>query len=255
MEQQREILSKIGTPIEPPAMKPCWRIAAFAGIPFWIAAFALWYQKGIDEWLLFFFNPARMDYSPLVKLSELLSDYGIAAITIIYILYFLAALKFKQLDAPLTIYLFILTSLGISGIAGDLLKEILARPRPIVTYADQIIVFSQSTSPAIPSGHATKSVAMVLPFLIFVSSRSNWHKTIKLLLITLALGTSFSRIVLGAHYLSDVFGGFGTAFIGLPFAIAFSMMVLKQTTQEQLPRMSKVWGILLLVLVAIFSFI
>jgi len=253
MEQQRETSSEIGTPIEPPAMKPCWRIAVFAGIPFWIAAIALWYQKGIDEWLLFFFNPARIDYSLLVKLSALLSDYGIAAITIIYILYFLAALKFKQLDAPLTIYLLILISLGISGIAGDLLKEILARPRPIVTYADQIIVFSQSTSPSIPSGHTVKSLALVLPFLVFVSSHSNWHKTIKLLLIILAIGISFSRIVLGAHYLSDVLGGYGTACIGLPFATLFSMMVLRQTTQEQLPRMSKIWGFLLLVLVAVFS--
>ena len=214
----------------------------------------LWFQKGIDERVLFFFNPARIEYTPLVSISELLSDYGMAAITIIYIIYFLAALKVKQLDAPLTIYLFIVMSLGLSGIAGDLLKEIFARPRPIATYAEQIIVYSQSTSPAMPSGHTTKSVALVLPFLIYVSSRSNWHKIIKVLLIVLALGTSFSRIVLGAHYLSDILGGFGMAFVGLPFAMLFASIILKQSTQEQLPMLSKVWFVLLLVLMAIFSF-
>lgn len=243
----------MGTPITPPDMKPSWQIAAFAGIPLWIAAIVLWYQKGIDERLLFFFNPARIDYTPLVRLSELLSDYGIAAITIIYIIYFLAALKFKQLDAPLTIYLFLVLSLSLSGVAGNLIKELFARPRPTATFAEQITVYSQSTSYAIPSGHATQSFALILPFLVYVSNRSNFHKYIKAVLIIVALSTSFSRIVLGAHYLSDVLGGFGTACIGLPIAILFSIINLKDSTQEELPMLSKIWGVLLLVVVGLFS--
>jgi undecaprenyl-diphosphatase len=252
MEQQ-EKPARTGTPVKLPAMKPSWQIAAFAGIPFWVAAIVLWLQKGIDERLLLLFNPARINYKPIVGISELLSDYGIAIITIIYIIYFLTALKFKQLNAPLTIYLFLVMSLSLSGVAGNLLKEFFARPRPIETYAEQLFVYSESTSYSIPSGHATQSVALILPFIVYVSSRSRLHKTIKILLIVLAFSTSLSRIILGEHYLSDVLGGLGTACIGLPFAIFFSRINLKNLTEEELPMLSKIWGILFLVVVALFS--
>jgi undecaprenyl-diphosphatase len=253
MEHQQEKTSTPGTPTKLPAMKPSWQIALFAGIPFWIAAIALWLQKGIDERLLFFFNPARIEYSPLIWLSELLSDYGIAAITIIYIIYFLAALKFKQLDAPLTIYLFLVLSLSLSGVAGNLLKELFARPRPFTTYAEQIFVYSDSSSYSIPSGHATQSAALILPFIVYVSSRSRLHRMLKIVLITLTFSILLSRITLGEHYLSDVLGGLGTACIGLPFAIFFSRSNLKDTTQDELPMLSKIWWVLLLVVVGIFS--
>ena len=119
------------TPIPLPDMKFIWWIAATLGILFWVGAFFLWFQKGLDEALLFYFNPARIEYTALIRISEFFSAYGMATITVVYLTYLLASQKFKQLNAPLTIYLFIIMSLGLSGIAGDLVKEVFARPRPI----------------------------------------------------------------------------------------------------------------------------
>jgi hypothetical protein len=58
--------------------------------------------------------------------------------------------------------------------------------------------------------------------------------------------------VLGAHFLSDVLAGIGTALIGLPLSMLFANMVLRKAKQEQLPFLSIVWGILLIFLTAVF---
>jgi hypothetical protein len=68
----------------------------------------------------------------------------------------------------------------------------------------------------------------------------------------IAAGVCFSRIVLGAHYLSDVLAGIGMAFIGLPFSMMFANMVFRKVKQEQLPMLSYVWGFLLIFLTAVF---
>ena len=41
-------------------------------------------------------------------------------------------------------------SFGIGGIAGDLLKEVLDRPRPFIEYAGQITAITHPKTPAFP---------------------------------------------------------------------------------------------------------
>jgi len=68
----------------------------------------------------------------------------------------------------------------------------------------------------------------------------------------IASGVCVSRIVLGAHYVSDVIAGIGMALIGLPFSMMFANMILRKITQEKLPTLSKVWGVLLIFLIFVF---
>ena len=241
-----------GTSINLPDTKKIWIICAVIGAILWLIALALWWQGGIDEAILFYFDPARVAYTPLVVLSQWLSSYGMAVITSIFVIYRLCAFMFTSLDAPLTIYCYTICSYGLSGILGDLLKFVLGRPRPITTYGGQILAYSQSATPAIPSGHATKSIALILPFLFLVSSSKTIHKTIKIVIGVIGCGVCFSRIVLGAHYVSDVLAGIGTALIGLPLSMLFSNMILRKVRQEQLMRLSIVWSLLLIFLTAIF---
>ena len=241
-----------GTPIEKLGTRKSWVLYLTLGILLWFVALILWWQMEIDETLLFYFSPARKAYTSLVALSQWLSSYGMAVITSLFVVYRLASLKFRSLNAPLTIYFYTICSFGLSGILGDLLKFVFARPRPIATYGFQIFASSQSLSYAIPSGHATKSVALILPFLLLVSGSKNLHRVFKLIIVVIAAGVCFSRIVLGAHYLSDVLAGIGTALIGLPLSMLFANMVLRNSKQEQLFRLSIVWAILLIVLTAIF---
>ncbi len=241
--------------IHTPVSKKMWLYSLIFGSLFWIIGLILWGQQGIDKTVLFYFNDGRIAREPIVVLSQWLSSYGMAVITTILVLYLLGSLKFKQWNAPVTVYLYTICSLGLSGIAGDLLKEVFARPRPITTFINEIVVISQSTSPAIPSGHATKSIALILPFIFLVSNSNNIHKTIKVLIALIAGGVCMSRILLGAHYVSDVVAGIGMAVIGLPLTMLFANMILKQSKEEQLPMMSRVWGILLIFLTVIFMII
>lgn len=241
-----------GTSIFLADTKRIW-IACFAfGAVFWIMGLILWGQQGIDKAVLFYYNPMRIARDSIVVLSKWLSSNGMATITILFVVYLLASKKFKSLDAPLTVYIYTICSYGLSGIAGDLLKMVFARPRPAATYGSEILALSQSLTPAIPSGHATKSIALVLPFILLVSHSKNLHKGIKIVIGLIACGVCFSRIVLGAHYVSDVLAGIGMALIGLPLSMMFTNILLRKMKQEQLPKLSYVWGFLLIFLTWVF---
>jgi len=241
-----------GTPIQLPDIKKFWIVCFILGAVFWIIALVLWGQQGIDDTILFFFDEMRIAKDPIVVFSKWLSSNGMAIITILFITYLLMSKMMKTLDAPLTIYFYTICSFGISGIAGDLLKQILARPRPLATYGSEILVWSESAGFAIPSGHATKSIALILPFILIVGNKKILHKVIKIVIILIAGGVCISRIILGAHYLSDVLAGIGMALIGLPLSMLFANMVLRKAKKEQLPKLSLVWGFLLIFLTAVF---
>jgi membrane-associated phospholipid phosphatase len=241
-----------GTPIPLPDTKRIWIACFVLGAVFWIIGLILWAQRGVDEAVLFYYNPMRIAMDPIVVLSKWLSSYGMAAITILFLVYLLVSKKLKYLDAPLTVYFYTICSYGFSGIVGDLLKEILARPRPATTYGSEILALSQAVTPAIPSGHATKSIALVLPFILLVSHSKNLNQGIKFLIGLIAASVCFSRIVLGAHYVSDVLAGIGMALIGLPLSMMFANMLLRKMKQEQLPKLSYIWGLILIFLTWVF---
>jgi membrane-associated phospholipid phosphatase len=241
-----------GTPILLPNAKSIWITCIILGALSWIIGLVLWGQQGIDKTVLFYFNAMRIANDPIIILSTWFSSYGMAVITVIFVAYLLVSQKIKSLDAPLTVYFYTICSYGLSGIAGDILKAILARPRPAVTFGSEILALSQSAGFAFPSGHATKSIALILPFIFLVDDSKNLHKAIKIVIILIAGGVCFSRVVLGAHYVSDVVAGMGMALIGLPFSMLFANMVLRKTNQERLPFLSKIWGILLIFLTYVF---
>lgn len=243
---------KKGTPVPLPDPKQLWTCSVLLGALFWIFGLLLWWQGGIDKVILYYFNPQRVAYTPLIALSKILSSYGMAAITILILLYLAFSKLFPSLDASLTVYFYTICSFGLSGIAGDLLKEVIARPRPLVTYNNDLFVLSDAVSSAIPSGHATKSIALILPFLLLVGNQKNMHKVFKIIITLIGVGVCFSRIALGAHYLSDVLAGIGTALVGLPLTMLFANMVLRNVTQEKLPALSIVWGGLLIFLTLFF---
>ena len=124
-----------------------------------------------------------------------------------------------------------------------LLKVTLGRHRPL----DKIYAGVEQFS--FPSGHATVST-VVLAFLAFLLSRNQARATraaIAVVVGTYIALVAFSRLYLGAHWLSDVLGGLC---LGIAW-VAFVAMVYtqRQVREDFVPR-----GLMVTVIAALFVF-
>jgi undecaprenyl-diphosphatase len=222
-------------------------ILVVVAIVLWSSAFLLWWQADIDKAILVSHNQMRTD-ELAVDAAQFASRYGMAIIVLVNLVYLLFALRNEKLRDAYQIVLMVILMFAAAAIGGSLLKQLFNRPRPFVTYAGEITAFSSAASLAFPSGHATKSVALVLPFLIFIAAEETWRKGVKIFLAILALGVCYSRVVLGAHYLSDVLAGAGLALICLPLVTLFNNKMLTRMPEKRINTALKVWIAILFVL-------
>lgn len=95
-------------------------------------------------------------------------------------------------------------NLAVIALLNQLLKNVIKRPRPVIGDG-------KFSGYSFPSGHAMVSMAFY-GLLIYLIFSSNLNKKVKILLITclslIILLIGFSRIYLGAHYITDVLSGF-----------------------------------------------
>ena len=120
----------------------------------------------------------------------------------------LALTALKRWRAAL--YLMAATAGAAIFVAG--VKRVIHRPRPVSIY-DGLAEYS------FPSGHACMSVVLYgfLAILLIQTSSPVWRRVIAFTALVLIAMISFSRIYLGAHWLSDVVAGlaFGVAWVAL----------------------------------------
>jgi undecaprenyl-diphosphatase len=118
----------------------------------------------------------------------------------------------------------------LGGLVGvQLLKWLIHLPRPVALY-------HAVSAYGFPSGHTTMSV-ILYGFLAILLARGfsgtlRWVFFVAVLLISLIV--AISRLYLGAHWLSDVLGGF---FMGMSWAALLGIAYLKNS-DEVLPRRS-----------------
>jgi membrane-associated phospholipid phosphatase len=90
------------------------------------------------------------------------------------------------------------------------LKGVIARPRPVSIY-DGVIDYS------FPSGHACMSIVLyaILAVLLTRGASLSWRRSVATATILFVVLVSFSRVYLGAHWMSDVLAGlaFGAAWV------------------------------------------
>ena len=242
----KERSENAGTPV--PAIKlprPTRLFILIAPLLLWGVALLLWAQRDVDRIILVWHEAFRVNEG-LVYVFRSISRYGMPFIVFVFLCYLALSMRWKALGATYTVYLLVILSFGIGGIAGDLLKEVLDRPRPFIEYAGQITAISHTKTPAFPSGHATKSMALALPFVIFVTDERWWNRLVKGLVLSAALAVGYARIVLGAHYPSDVLAGFGVAIAALPLAVVLANRICRRISQEKLnTRAVRAWGAIL----------
>jgi undecaprenyl-diphosphatase len=243
--------SKSVSDIDTPGVKPLVlsrrtiAIIVVIAIVLWSSAFFLWWQVELDKWMLTSHNGLHSN-DLAVSVAKVASRYGMPIIVLVHLLYFLFAFKYEKLRDAYRIYLLVFLMFGLVGIGGDILKEVFDRPRPFVEYAGEINAFSDAETPAFPSGHATKSMALALPFLLLIAAKDNWHKGVKILLAIIVFGVCYSRVLLGAHFVSDVLAGVGMALICFPLVILLNNKILSKMTEERLNFAIKVWAVILL---------
>ena len=108
------------------------------------------------------------------------------------------------------ISLFIFFNILLSGIAVQIFKHILGRPRPPLFHSNNLKILDifnfDSRWHSFPSGHTATIFAFIF-CLIFLFPK------IKNILITIAIIIASTRVIVGAHFVSDVFGGALIAYI------------------------------------------
>lgn len=104
---------------------------------------------------------------------------------------------------------FVFAAIALSGLIADIAKPVFGRARPALYFTDRLFGFTGSGAHAdhwsFPSGHTVTVSALALA-LTFLYPRF-WP-----LYLTAAVLVAASRVIIAAHYLSDVVGG---AFLGI----------------------------------------
>lgn len=91
------------------------------------------------------------------------------------------------------------------GLAASIIKRLIGRGRPEVLDASGALdfqsIFNDAAYQSFPSGHTTTAFAMCFVLSFLLPRLLPW-------MLVLALTIGLSRIVVGVHYPTDVFGGF-----------------------------------------------
>ena len=218
----------------------------------WSLALGLWYYKELDKTVIFALNNANFNDS-ITIFSQLISRYGMALIAGINLILLLFTFKDEKMKNLRPVFLLTFLSYGVAGISGDLLKQVFNRPRPIITYAGELNFLTGSNSPSFPSGHATKSVALAVPLSFNNIFNNQLTKVSKITVISTATLVCLSRIVLGAHYLSDVLAGAGWSVLCLPVSTFLTNRLLSNMPPERYELASKIWIIVYIFLILFVS--
>ena len=214
----------------------------------WSLALGLWYLKDLDKTILFELNNANFS-NTIAIFNQIVSRYGMAIIAGVNLILLLITFKDEKMKNLRPVFLLTILSFSVAGISGDLLKMVFNRPRPILTYVGELSFLTDSNSLAFPSGHATKSVALALPLIFNNITNDLFARVSKIVVLSTAILVCLSRIILGAHYLSDVLAGAGWSVLCLPVSVFLTNRLLSKMSPERFEFASRIWIIVFIALI------
>ena len=200
---------------------------------FFIISILLWIQKDIDNSVVIWSNYVYENESSL-KFIKFISRFGMGIISLMYTILILLSFKNKELGHIKTLFLFVILTFAMSSVAGDLLKEVIGRSRPVVELSGKIMLKDISDTTSFPSGHATKSMGLALPFIIMALNKGTITKIFKVLIFLFAILVCYSRIALQKHFLSDVLAGMAIALFFVFVAIQVANYLYKRRNTDEI---------------------
>ena len=147
----------------------------------------------------------KNSYPTFLYIFKLITKLGYSTwILITSILVFLIYRKTKKNLSQKALFIF--SSVAISGLIVDVLKIIFSRARPKLYFAEDLYAFhflefkTKAAYYSFPSGHSSTALSFAFALsMLFPKYR------VELLLIGVVV--AFSRVVVTAHYLSDILAG------------------------------------------------
>lgn len=157
-----------------------------------------------DKPIAFFFR--QLKHSDLYNIANYVSDFGKGIYYIIgFTLLFLIAKFILHKQYWSRVFAFLFCAVVIPGIITRILKLILSRSRPTMLFHYDIYGFyflkTKNAFHSFPSGHATTIAGLTIALALLWSRW--WY-----LFITAAVLISLTRIIVTAHFLSDIMMGF-----------------------------------------------
>jgi undecaprenyl-diphosphatase len=143
----------------------------------------------IDLWLQNFSNPV-FDFIAIAL--HYIGDKGI-----IFILIGIALMVFKKYRH---VGLAIFVAQGINGVVVQILKDVIARPRPFVVDPSITPLVAESPTSSMPSGHASSAFAFAIVIAYYFPKSKPY-------MITFAIIMSVSRLYAFVHFPTDVILG------------------------------------------------
>ena len=181
-----------------------------SSIFFFTVALVLWKQQKIDVATVLMQNYVY-ENEMLLEFLKIVSRFGMGFISSIYCFAVFVSFRNNDLKSNRPLFLYIIYAFAFGSISGDLMKELFARARPAVLLAGQIHNSVISESFSFPSGHAVKSMSLVLPFIIIASNRIRFNRIVKIVLLLSSTMVCYSRIALQRHFPSDILAGVAVA--------------------------------------------
>ena len=129
---------------------------------------------------------------------------------------FKSKIKSKFIQNLKNFFLFLFTTTLLTGVLTQLIKHIIGRPRPNYSSESSSFGFEffsfESSLHSFPSGHTSTIFAAALALSMLTPK-------IKIYYIFFALIVGLSRVIVGAHFFSDIVGGIIIAFIGIKLTL------------------------------------
>ena len=175
-----------------------------AGIIIFCLSLILKIFTNLESKIVIFFNQFLFDLTFFSFLTEM--GNGFFATAILVPCLSLLSSKFKINYVP--VQLMIVPALCI-GLDVQFLKYILSFERPASILNDEIIFLEPIfIAGSFPSGHAATVLSVILIWLSFALNdlKSKESKIIFSFFILIALSVALSRVIIGAHWLSDILG-------------------------------------------------